>query len=112
MQSIKSHLASEGFKSTTILGRRWALDDMIAAYLRQIRATASLELGARCVVGRPVRYWGARGEAGDVIGEPVVLRDDYAPAAPNPPPPAEAARPQPQAVQPAPSADAPPAAVW
>lgn len=59
VQSIKSHLASSAFKSTQILGRRWMLDDMIAAYLRQLRAAAPFDLGSRAVVGRPVRYWGA-----------------------------------------------------
>src|SRR5205823_6798080 len=59
VQSIKSHLASAAFSRTTIFGRRWQLDDMIAAYLRQLRAAAPFELGERCVIGRPVRYWGA-----------------------------------------------------
>jgi hypothetical chaperone protein len=59
VQSIKSHLASGSFSKTQILGRRWALDDMIAAYLRQLRAAAPFDLGSRAVVGRPVRYWGA-----------------------------------------------------
>ena len=59
IQSVKSHLASASFKQTTIFGRRWTLEDMIAAFLRQIRAAAKVDLGARCVVGRPVRYWGA-----------------------------------------------------
>ena len=59
VQSIKSHLASSSFTRTQIFGRRWALDDMIAAYLRLVRAAAPRDLGTRCVVGRPVRYWGA-----------------------------------------------------
>jgi hypothetical chaperone protein len=59
VQSIKSHLASASFTKTSILGRRWALDDMIAAYLRQVRAASPIDLGTRAVVGRPVRYWGA-----------------------------------------------------
>ncbi|MFN0250060.1 MAG: Hsp70 family protein, partial [Kofleriaceae bacterium] len=59
VQSIKSHLASGSFKSTQILGRRWTLEDMIAAFLRQIRGASSIDLGTRCVIGRPVRYWGA-----------------------------------------------------
>jgi hypothetical chaperone protein len=59
VQSIKSHLASASFKQTTIFGRRWTLEDMIAAYLRQIRAASDVDLGSRCVIGRPVRYWGA-----------------------------------------------------
>ena len=59
VQSIKSHLASASFTTTNVLGRRWQLDDMIAAFLRQVRGAAGVELGRRCVVGRPVRYWGA-----------------------------------------------------
>jgi hypothetical chaperone protein len=65
VQSIKSHLASDSFTKTQILGRRWALDDMIAAYLRQIRAASPIDLGSRCVIGRPVRYWGADDDADD-----------------------------------------------
>jgi hypothetical chaperone protein len=59
VQSIKSHLASAAFSRTSIFGRRYALDDMIAAYVRQLRAAAPMELGNRCAIGRPVRYWGA-----------------------------------------------------
>ncbi len=65
VQSIKSHLASESFARTMIFNRRYALDDMIAAYLRQIRAAVPIELGNRCVIGRPVRYWGAESEEDD-----------------------------------------------
>jgi hypothetical chaperone protein len=65
VQSIKSHLASATFSRTTIFGRRWQLEDMIAAFLRQIRAAAPVELGHRCVVGRPVRYWGAEAAEDD-----------------------------------------------
>jgi hypothetical chaperone protein len=32
---------------------------MVAAYIRQLRAASPVDLGTRCVVGRPVRYWGA-----------------------------------------------------
>ena len=65
VQSIKSHLASAAFNRTTIFGRRWQLDDIIAAYLRQLRAAAPFELGRQCVIGRPVRYWGAESDADD-----------------------------------------------
>jgi hypothetical chaperone protein len=65
IQSIKSHLASSSFKSTQIFGRRWMLDDMIAAYLRQLRAATPFDLGTRAVVGRPVRYWGAETDDDD-----------------------------------------------
>lgn len=59
IQSIKSHLASNTFTRTQIFGRRYALEDMIAAYLRQVRAGTPVDLGHRAVIGRPVRYWGA-----------------------------------------------------
>jgi len=65
IQSIKSHLASETFSRTTIFGRRWQLEDMIAAYLRHVRAAAPIDLGTRAVVGRPVRYWGAESPEDD-----------------------------------------------
>ncbi len=65
IQSIKSHLASATFGKTIIFNRRWALDDMIAAFLRQIRVGAGIELGNRCVIGRPVHYWGAETEEDD-----------------------------------------------
>ena len=65
VQSIKSHLASATFSKTQILGRRWALDDMISAYLRLVRAATPVDLGTRAVVGRPVRYWGAEDEDDD-----------------------------------------------
>jgi hypothetical chaperone protein len=65
VQSIKSHLASESFARTMIFNRRYALDDMIAAYLRQLRAAAPIDLGNRCVIGRPVRYWGAETDDDD-----------------------------------------------
>jgi hypothetical chaperone protein len=65
IQSIKSHLASATFSRTTIFGRRWQIEDMVAAYLRQIRAAAPFDLGTRAVVGRPVRYWGAESAEDD-----------------------------------------------
>jgi hypothetical chaperone protein len=65
VQSIKSHLASAAFKQTYIFGRRWTLDDMIAAYVRHIRAASPIDLGKRAVVGRPVRYWGAEDDEDD-----------------------------------------------
>ncbi len=65
IQSIKSHLSSASFSRTHIFGRRWQLEDMIAAYLRQVRAASPIDLGRRAVVGRPVRYWGAEDESDD-----------------------------------------------
>jgi hypothetical chaperone protein len=65
VQSIKSHLASAAFSKTYIFGRRWQLEDMVAAYVRQLRAAAPFPLGNRCVIGRPVRYWGADDDEDD-----------------------------------------------
>lgn len=59
VQSIKSHLASAAFSKTYIFGKKWTLEDMIAAYVKQLRAATPIDLGSRCVIGRPVRYWGA-----------------------------------------------------
>jgi hypothetical chaperone protein len=65
VQSIKSHLASASFSRTYIFGRRWQLEDMVAAYVRQLRAASPIDLGTRCVIGRPVRYWGAEDDEDD-----------------------------------------------
>ncbi len=63
VQSIKSHLASELFAGTQALGRRYRVEDLVAIYLQKIRAAVPVDLGRRAVVGRPVRYWGARTDA-------------------------------------------------
>ena len=63
VQSIKSHLASELFSGTQALGRRYRIEELIATFLRQMRAAVSVDLGRKAVVGRPVRYWGARDAA-------------------------------------------------
>lgn len=60
VQSIKSHLASDSFKKTVILGRAYSLEALIGEYLRQVQKAAELEPGTNVVVGRPVRYWGAQ----------------------------------------------------
>src|SRR3569623_1978236 len=65
VQSLKSHLARATFSKTQILGRRWALVDMISAYLRRVRAASPIDLGSRAVVGRPVRFWAAEDEDDD-----------------------------------------------
>jgi hypothetical chaperone protein len=65
VQSIKSYLASESFTHTVILGRRFRLEDMIAVFLNALRRASGVELGRRCVIGRPVRYWGAVDAADD-----------------------------------------------
>lgn len=65
IQSMKSHLASELFTTTHVLGRRYAIEDLVAVYLRELRGAAGIDRCGRVVVGRPVRYWGARDEADD-----------------------------------------------
>ncbi|MEZ4403251.1 MAG: Hsp70 family protein [Kofleriaceae bacterium] len=65
LQSIKSHLAAASFVDTRIFGRRFKVEELIATYLRALREAAPIELGRRVVCGRPVRYWGADGQADD-----------------------------------------------
>jgi hypothetical chaperone protein len=62
MQSMKSHLSSRSFTHTTILGRNYSLDDLIAIILRKLREAAEKKLGgfgAKAVIGRPVHFVGA-----------------------------------------------------
>jgi hypothetical chaperone protein len=65
VQSIKSHLASRSFTQTTIDGRTFTLERLVAAFLIELRRAAAVDLGNRAVVGRPVRYWGSAGDADD-----------------------------------------------
>lgn len=60
IQSIKSHLASGHFTRTHIYGRAYQLEDIVAAFIGALRDRSDRPLGHRAVVGRPVRYWGAR----------------------------------------------------
>lgn len=62
IQSFKTFAASESFQSTTIFQQRFQFEDLLAAFLRTLtrHAGAGLDLGgARCVIGRPVRFAGA-----------------------------------------------------
>jgi len=68
IQSMKSHLASDSFTHTTILGRIYKLDDLIAILVRRLSEAAERnlgELGARVVVGRPVHFSGAKDKKDD-----------------------------------------------
>jgi hypothetical chaperone protein len=62
IQSIKAHLASRLFTTTSLFGRHYRLEDLIAVILRALRAAARDQLGADAappvVVGRPVRFAG------------------------------------------------------
>ncbi len=68
IQSMKSHLASQSFTNTTILGRIYKLDDLIAIFVRRLREAAERklgDLGASVVVGRPVHFSGANDKDDD-----------------------------------------------
>ena len=65
IQSIKSYLASANFTATQILGKRFTLEMLIAAFLVKLRRASDEDLGRRAVVGRPVRYWGAEDDEDD-----------------------------------------------
>ncbi len=68
IQSMKSHLASRTFTHTTILGRQYTLDDLIAVLVRKLRDAAEKslgDLGKNVVVGRPVHFSGAKDQGDD-----------------------------------------------
>ena len=68
MQSLKSYLASRLLTSTTVLGRPYLLEDLIAFLIRSLReeAEATLgRLGGTVVVGRPVRFLSAESKEDD-----------------------------------------------
>lgn len=58
-QSIKSGLRDAGFNGTTVYGRYYATEELIALVLRHLRERAEAYLGApvtAAVIGRPVTY--------------------------------------------------------
>ena len=63
IQSFKSYAASSLFTETQILGRRYQFEDMLSAFLLRLRehgGEAMARAGGRVIVGRPVRFVGAR----------------------------------------------------
>jgi hypothetical chaperone protein len=71
--SIKSYLASPLFTSTSINGRNYTLEDLIAIILRRLRTAAMEQFGtsaSQVVLGRPVRFSGAENE----VDEQLALR--------------------------------------
>jgi hypothetical chaperone protein len=65
IQSFKSYAASPLFSETTILNRRYRFEDMLSAFLLRLRAHAGgalAETPGRVIVGRPVRFAGARAD--------------------------------------------------
>jgi hypothetical chaperone protein len=68
--SIKSYLASSLFTSTSINGRHYTLEDLIAIILRRLRMAAMDQFdtpASRVVLGRPVRFAGADTEADEAL---------------------------------------------
>lgn len=68
--SIKSYLASSLFTSTSINGRNYTLEDLIAIILRRLRNAAMEQFdtsASRVVLGRPVRFAGADTEADEKL---------------------------------------------
>jgi hypothetical chaperone protein len=68
IQSLKSFLASRLFNGTSIFGRQFSVEDLIAIMLRDLRMQAEAQAGAfdgAIVVGRPVRYSHAESEEDD-----------------------------------------------
>jgi hypothetical chaperone protein len=67
LHSLKSGLAT-GYEGTTIFGRYYALEELIALYLREIRERVEAQAGQAVegvVLGRPVHFAGGSGEADD-----------------------------------------------
>jgi hypothetical chaperone protein len=67
LYGVKSGLAT-GYQGTTIFGRFYALDELIAQYLRQIRLRVEAALGEAAdgvVLGRPVHFVNAASDADD-----------------------------------------------
>jgi hypothetical chaperone protein len=65
MQSLKSFLASRLFTGTTVDGRQYSIEDLLAILLRDLRRIAEQQFGpfsGTVVVGRPVRYANANNE--------------------------------------------------
>ena len=68
VMSPKTHLASRSFNSTTLLGRNWTLEQLVALFLRALFGAAGLDgTDLHVVAGRPVRFAGD--QADDALGE-------------------------------------------
>ena len=68
VQSMKSYLPSRLFRHTNILNQNFALEDLIAMIVKEIRTAAEAQfgdLGRSVVVGRPVHFSGAKTKADD-----------------------------------------------
>jgi hypothetical chaperone protein len=69
IQSIKSYLANSSLKSTSLFGKSYRFEELVGYLLRSLKTAATksgIPIGAKAVVGRPVRFVGATNPADDV----------------------------------------------
>ena len=59
IQSFKTFAASPHFTDTLVYGRRLAFEDLLASFMKRVRAHAGADFPARVVIGRPVKFAGA-----------------------------------------------------
>jgi hypothetical chaperone protein len=67
LRSLKSGLSTT-YEGTTILGRFYTLEELVAIYLRQVRQRAEKEIGQRITavtLGRPVNFVGSKNGSGN-----------------------------------------------
>ncbi len=65
IQSFKTFAASAAFRDTRIFGRSFTFEDLLAAFFGTVLKHAKLDPGgARVVIGRPVRFAGAKPDEG------------------------------------------------
>ena len=68
IMSMKTYLAQRSFTDTSIFGRRFTLEALIASFLGRFLAAAKVDpTGLRVIAGRPVRFAGERTD--DNFGE-------------------------------------------
>src|SRR5262249_23576242 len=69
-QSLKSALRDPSYTSTDVCGTRWSVEEIVAAFLREVRRRAEAYLGepiSGVTIGRPVHY------TDSVAGDELVL---------------------------------------
>lgn len=64
-QSLKSALRDPSYVSTNVFGTRWSIEEIVAAFLREVRVRTEAHLGepiTGVTVGRPVHYADVAGQ--------------------------------------------------
>ena len=74
IQSVKTFLSSRSFAKSNILGREYTLEDIVADFLRGLVKAAQwpegiVDLSCAVTVGRPVKFAGGGGAAGEALAE-------------------------------------------